>query len=201
MIKRRKGRILLLFVVIAFLGRNNVGTLAFSTTSDGGGSRFSMIARTTRTTTRKTTSTPGDSGDIMRHFSSSSSSSSPRTRPAMAARAVDDNYDDLILIPPPTTNQVHDDDATTAQASACLILIPGCQLRPAQYEPLARAIQAKSSHKRRLYIGVSSQPGGLANPHTIAASVAATYRSLQRAGYRGRSAFVGGHSVRYVVLL
>jgi hypothetical protein len=121
----------------------------------------------------------------------------------MAAAAATDDDDDLILIPPPTTHKDHDDDATTAQqaaAACCLILIPGCQLRLVQYEPLARAIQAKSSHQRRLYIGVSSQPGGLANPHTIAASVGATYRSLQRAGYRGRSAFVGGHSVRTCVL-
>jgi hypothetical protein len=78
-------------------------------------------------------------------------------------------------------------------ASSALIFVPGCFVRPDQYDALAESIQKQSD--QNLWVIVPSVPLGAANPLTIRKVIKDSIEELRRSGYSGENIFLGGHSL------
>jgi len=94
----------------------------------------------------------------------------------------------LILSPP--INKVGN---TTA-----IVLVPGCQLEPRQYEQMAKSIQENSD--RPVWISIPKMLLNMPNPLDVPRVVRESLTELQQAGYGGTQTYVGGHSLGGVFL-
>lgn len=111
---------------------------------------------------------------------------------AKATQRRKENDKSLVAAPP------RDKQRLPAHQHAALVLLPGCLLQPQQYEDVVKAIQ-KSSHQA-VWVSVPKLPMDMANPWSTPVAVRQSLQSLQAAGYPGRTAFVGGHSLGGVFL-
>lgn len=95
--------------------------------------------------------------------------------------------DDLILKPVKEGND-----------EVALIFIQGAQIRPDQYTPLAKAIQAASEYK--LWVGIPEFWLDTAEPIVLAGGIKRIMASLVDAGMKATSVFFAGHSLGGIML-
>ena len=74
-----------------------------------------------------------------------------------------------------------------------LIIVPGAQISPHKYIPIAKEIQKRASAK--LWINIAEVPFNVANPFTIEKTVDDALKALKKSGAKARKLFVGGHSL------
>jgi Alpha/beta hydrolase family len=79
------------------------------------------------------------------------------------------------------------------KGSSALVFVPGCSVKPEQYESLVQSIQQQSD--QNLWVIVPSVPMGAANPLTIRHVIKDSIEKLRSSGYSGENTFLGGHSL------
>ena len=100
------------------------------------------------------------------------------------------NAKESLIIPPPLSKR--------NKQQTSIILLPGCQLTPRQYENVAKAIQQSSD--QAVWIAIPKFPLDVANPLVVPSAVKSALEELQKQGYKGEKTFVGGHSLGGVFL-
>jgi poly(3-hydroxybutyrate) depolymerase len=100
-----------------------------------------------------------------------------------------DHSDDLLLLPLPSKQ---------SKQQTAVVLLPGCQLQPQQYESVASELQKASD--QAVWVAVPKLPIDMANPLVAPKAIKDALRQLQKQGYEGDKVFIGGHSLGGVFL-
>ena len=119
-------------------------------------------------------------------------SSSHYISPMPALKCLLSQTEQTIILAPP------EDKVSDGQKATAVILIPGCQLQPAQYKEMATKIQEQSD--QAVWISIPKVFMDAPNPVMLPNVVRNAMTQLQDAGYAGSQAFIGGHSLGGVFL-
>lgn len=119
----------------------------------------------------------------------------------LALNTIKEPQQHLILKPEFSREQT--EEFESKKDATALILIPGCLVKPEQYNGLLDQVQREyNSHNRQeLWCMVPRVPFGMVNPITLPYILQNAIHELEEAGYEGDSIFIGGHSLGAAFLL
>lgn len=103
------------------------------------------------------------------------------------------DHDESVVLAPSKTKQQFPTERHTA-----IVLFPGCQMEPSQYQGVAKTIQENS--EQAVWVIIPKMPLNMANPLTVPALAKSSLGHLQSQGYPANTTFVGGHSLGGVFL-